>query len=246
MPIYRAPKEDGNFVQVLNSVVRDPRISYRAVGVFVRSLSNIDEWVMTAEELRGVRDAKGGENNREGRDAIESALDELRAYGYRIVTTNRDKKGRFTRSIDLIEMPATPAPGIPLADTPGLDPHESDHQPSEDRISVSQAILEDQLEEQIEDYENIQSSKNSKEDVIEPRDLLLQEEVLEKRFNQLVHQYEDEFEVKRYLGPFWSSILSETPVVLSSTRPGAPCLTHGSVRDLRAATVGTRARSVLC
>lgn len=72
--IRRSERPDTHYTVIRNSVLRDSRLSYRARGVLCALLSRPDNWTVRAEQL--------AVDGREGRDAIRSALRELRDYGY--------------------------------------------------------------------------------------------------------------------------------------------------------------------
>ena len=59
-----------------SATVRDSRLSYRASGVLNRLLDNAEGYGMSAEQLAAERP------EREGRDAIRTALRELKEAGY--------------------------------------------------------------------------------------------------------------------------------------------------------------------
>lgn len=63
-----------NFTGILNSALRDKRLSYRAKGILAACLSHSDGFEFTKEWIL--------EHGTEGRDAVISALKELRAHGY--------------------------------------------------------------------------------------------------------------------------------------------------------------------
>lgn len=65
---------DGAFVMIANATLRDPRLSYRAKGVLAACLTHTADFSLT----RGWIDSHGTE----GRDAITSAIHELRQLGY--------------------------------------------------------------------------------------------------------------------------------------------------------------------
>jgi len=101
-------------------LVRDPRLSYRALGVAVRLLSNAPGYAMTSLDLAKERD------NGEGRDAIRTALGELEAAGYLLRTWKRLPTGQcVTKTVVtdqpvLRDRPFPPAPENPFsAPAPG-------------------------------------------------------------------------------------------------------------------------------
>lgn len=76
------------FTVILNSALRDSRMSHRARGILCACLSH-------AENFRFNRDWIVS-NGTEGRDAVISALKELRELGYLENTKTRDASGRVT------------------------------------------------------------------------------------------------------------------------------------------------------
>lgn len=78
---------EGHFTQVPNEWVRDERLSRRARGLLVEIMSHRVGWHVTVAGLQ-----KAGV---EGRDAIKSALAELKEHGYLRVSQSRGDGGRF-------------------------------------------------------------------------------------------------------------------------------------------------------
>jgi hypothetical protein len=95
--IIRGPRPDAGFVLVRNEVARDPRLSFRARGLLVSILSRPDNWETNSTQL--AREAK------EGRDAIRSALNELKAAGYLVHTKRRDEKGHWITTTTVYDTP---------------------------------------------------------------------------------------------------------------------------------------------
>ena len=128
MSIIRSPRLESNFSVISNSVIRDNRLSYRARGVLLEILSRPDNWRVSGDSL-----ARSG---KEGRDAILTALKELRDCGYIRTVTNRLPNGTF-ETINYVydspqdvvpspENPTTasveaPRPGKPTPGKPQLD-----------------------------------------------------------------------------------------------------------------------------
>jgi biotin operon repressor len=128
MSIIRSPRLESNFSVMSNSVIRDSRLSYRARGVLLEILSRPDNWRVSGDSL-----ARTG---KEGRDAILTALKELRDCGYIRTVTNRLPNGTFETvnyvydsPQDVVPSPENPTtvgveaprPGKPTPGKPQLD-----------------------------------------------------------------------------------------------------------------------------
>lgn len=107
-------------VFMLRETLRDARLSYRARGILLRLLDNVDGFGMTSEDLA----AEG----REGRDAVRSALRELTIAGYLVKHPKLDGTRRFAGAEIWVYNtaqtapgnggPENPAPGNPAAGNP--------------------------------------------------------------------------------------------------------------------------------
>lgn len=106
--IIRAPRPARGWTEIQNDTLRDARLSYRARGVLARLLSNADGWRMTAVEL-------AGESPREGRQAILTALRELREAGYIVQTRHQGEAGRWRTETVVYDTPQE-STGIRLPD----------------------------------------------------------------------------------------------------------------------------------
>jgi len=85
------------YVAVDNAVAEDRRLSFRARGVLVYLLAKPDGWAFSAERI--ARDGS------EGREAVRSALAELRACGYYRVTRERGDGGRVVMVTEVSDTP---------------------------------------------------------------------------------------------------------------------------------------------
>ncbi len=129
MSIVRAPRPSRHYTVLRDDLLRDKNLSFRALGVLVEILSRPDNWQTRAETLAAGR--------KEGRDAVRTALAELRAAGYLVQQKVRGPDGRIA-TISFIydtpqEQPATgdgstgagfpgvgkPGAGLPAAGFPG-------------------------------------------------------------------------------------------------------------------------------
>ena len=116
MSIIRSPRLESNFSVMSNAVIRDSRLSYRARGVLLEILSRPDNWRVSGDSL-----ARSG---KEGRDAILTALKELRDCGYIRMVKIRKEDGTFETTNYVYDSPqdvsvgVTPSPEIPTAVQP--------------------------------------------------------------------------------------------------------------------------------
>lgn len=97
--IEAAPRRHKDIVD--RQLIRDPRLSLRALGVAVRLLSNAAGFKMTSIELARERP--------EGRDAVRTALKELETFGYLRRIRTRLQNGQWvTHMVISDELPPTP------------------------------------------------------------------------------------------------------------------------------------------
>ena len=80
--------EGAPFAQISNEALRDSRLSFRARGILAMVLSHSGEWHATREWI-------ARQSGHEGRQAIQTALNELTAYGYRRVHKERGQGGAW-------------------------------------------------------------------------------------------------------------------------------------------------------
>ena len=102
MSIIRSPRLESNFSVISNSVIRDSRLSYRARGVLLEILSRPDNWRISGDSL-----ARSG---KEGRDAILTALKELRDCGYIRTVVQRLPNGTFETNNYVFDTPQDVVP----------------------------------------------------------------------------------------------------------------------------------------
>jgi hypothetical protein len=97
--IRRAERPVDGFTVIRNSVLRDDRLSYRARGLLVAILSRPDNWRVSRDRLA----AEG----REGRDAVNTALNELEAAGYLQRVSTQHPDGRWTTELVVHDTPVS-------------------------------------------------------------------------------------------------------------------------------------------
>jgi hypothetical protein len=121
--IVRAPRED-RFTILNRSIISDPRLSFRALGLLTFILDKPDDWRIEAE---GLASGEG----REGRDAVRAALKELRSFGYLRTTKTQDDRGRWVTETFVYDVAqeltedgnpglGEPAPGEPAVGEPAV------------------------------------------------------------------------------------------------------------------------------
>lgn len=111
MSIQRVPEVP--FAQIANSALRDKRLSFKARGVLALVLSNIGEWEASLRWLENQSD-------KDGKRAIQGALNELTELGYREVRYESRNQKVFT----IVEWRHIPCPPQNVTST-NCDGHES-------------------------------------------------------------------------------------------------------------------------
>jgi biotin operon repressor len=136
MSIIRSPRLESNFSVISNSVIRDSRLSYRARGVLLEILSRPDNWRVSGDSL-----SRGG---KEGRDAILTALKELRDCGYIRTVKQRKESGTFETINYVYDTPQQASVTVlPTPENPTLvEPHPEKPTPGKPQL-VNQGSLEE-------------------------------------------------------------------------------------------------------
>lgn len=94
--INRVP--DVPYAQIANSALRDSSLSFRARGILALVLSNAGEWKASRGWLESQSD-------KEGREAVQRALNELTEKGYRIVHKEQDALGKWSSWVEWTHAP---------------------------------------------------------------------------------------------------------------------------------------------
>jgi hypothetical protein len=92
------------FAQIANNALRDKRLSFKARGVLAMVLSYSGEW-------DSPRDWLEQQSDKDGRDAIQSALNELTDLGYRTVVKKQKADGTWTTEAHWFHTPEEPTEG---------------------------------------------------------------------------------------------------------------------------------------
>lgn len=94
---------ESDYVQIPNEWVRDKRLSRRARGLLAEITSHRAGWHITLRSLVA--------NGPEGRDAIRSAINELRERGYLALVQNRGEGNKFAEVEYVLQDPAEAGDG---------------------------------------------------------------------------------------------------------------------------------------
>jgi hypothetical protein len=121
--VLRVHRHRRDFTVLGNPTLRDGRLSFRARGVLAFLLSQPDGYPVNAAEI-----ARQG---KEGRDAIETAIRELRACGYVLRRKEQNDRGQWVTYTDVFEVPEQPQQtatdnGFSGAGADATEPWESD------------------------------------------------------------------------------------------------------------------------
>ena len=160
MAIFRVEKNQ-NYTTVSNYHLRDANLTLKAKGLLTQMLSLPEEWDYTLTGLAQI--------NREGKDAIRSAVQELEQAGYIIRRQTHDSAGNFAGNEYIIhEQPTTlptaqayaeygPEEEAPLSENPTTVP--SSENPSTEKPSTENPT---QLNKDISSKDNKRKNKKKK------------------------------------------------------------------------------------
>jgi len=105
-------KVRSNFTTLPNDLIRDPRISWKALGILVFVLSLPDNFRLRLSHLAKQKETSG-------RDATRTGLKELQQAGYLRIQRERGERGKFTHTTWLVtDRPGDLEPDSPRSDFP--------------------------------------------------------------------------------------------------------------------------------
>ena len=96
MSIQRVPEVP--FAQIANSALRDRRLSFRARGILALVLSNVGEW-------EAGRNWIVNQSDKDGKAAVQAALNELTELGYRVVVKRSEGYKGVTSVVEWYHLP---------------------------------------------------------------------------------------------------------------------------------------------
>ena len=161
MAIFRVEKNQ-NYTTVSNYHLRDANLTLKAKGLLTQMLSLPEEWDYTLTGLAQI--------NREGKDAIRTAVQELEQAGYIIRRQTHDSAGNFAGNEYIIhEQPTTlptaqayaeygPEEESPLSENPTTDAPSLEN-PSSEKPSTENPT---QLNKDISSKDNKRKNKKKK------------------------------------------------------------------------------------
>ena len=138
MPVFRVEKNKG-YTVMSNFHLRDKRLSLKAKGLLSQILSLPEDWDYTLSGLCHI--------NRESKDAIRSAVNELERAGYIERHQTTDEGGKFSSNEYIIhESPLVTPPSLdkPSSENPTTDKPTTENptQLNKDRVINDQSITD--------------------------------------------------------------------------------------------------------
>lgn len=112
MSTIRRRRPRVEFAQLPNAALRDYRLSWRARGLLAELLSYPPGYEISVDEL--VRRARQVSGATEGREAMRTAVRELKSVGYIVSTRRQDERGRWITEVEVTDDPAYELPNPPL------------------------------------------------------------------------------------------------------------------------------------
>lgn len=164
------------FAQIANEAIRDKRLSFRARGILALVLSHSEDWEATRDWLLT-------QTEKEGRAAVQTALNELSDLGYRVVEKSQNEGGLWATIVHWKHLPETDSPTDGDTDRP------------ETRLSDNTAVNKNTITEHHKEHhkKNTSSSADANDDA-NP-----EAERLANLFSQLL----TDLNVKHQIGKQW-------------------------------------------
>lgn len=114
MGVIRVQKNN-NYVVMNKTALHDPRLSWKAKGLHAYMLSMPDDWKFYDDELE--------KHAKDGKDALKSAIKELKQYGYMRRERRKNEQGKFEWETVVYEEPYTENPSMekPSMEKPSME-----------------------------------------------------------------------------------------------------------------------------
>jgi len=140
--IIRIQKRDNPFVQIDKRPLEDERLSWKAKGLLAHLLCKPDTWEISVADLVS--------RSKDGREAVQSALRELKQLGYATLESKRGEGGRLLGKTWVIyELPTDGKPGF--RSTTDERENRLTGKPSNGKSATSNNILEERIDEEREE-----------------------------------------------------------------------------------------------
>ena len=137
--IIRGKLPDKNYTVIENAILRDESLSYRARGVLASILSRPENWTTSVKGLMGP--------GTEGRDAIETAVKELQAAGYMVLSKHQNERGLWSSQWTVYDSPQ-PVPENPVPVNRSLENRSLENRVS-DNQGLKQVLEKKTVEEEV-------------------------------------------------------------------------------------------------
>ncbi|MED4359451.1 DnaD domain-containing protein [Geobacillus stearothermophilus] len=114
MGVIRVQK-NSNYVVMNKTALHDPRLSWKAKGLHAYMLSMPDDWKFYDDELE--------KHAKDGKDALKSAIKELKQYGYMRRERRQNEQGKFEWETIVYEEPYMEKPSMekPSMEKPSME-----------------------------------------------------------------------------------------------------------------------------
>lgn len=182
MAVFRVEK-DTNYTTMCNYHLRDRNLSLKAKGLLSLFLSLPDEWHYSVKGIVAIC--------KEGKDGINSTLQELERYGYLIRRQMRQSGGKMGETEYVIF--EQPQPEKPYADNPDTGEPDADKPRTENPPQINKDITstEETNTEQIKERESKRPVRHKHGQY---RNVLLSDEEMEKLMREFPNDYQKRIE----------------------------------------------------
>ncbi len=146
--IFRVIK-NRNFTQIHNSLLHDTRLSLKTKGLLCVMLSLPDTWDFHRDHIQSL--------SSDGKDSLNTAIQEARKFGYITIGHIRDERGRIQNWVMAVyETPGSldtqevcPEPGFPHLDNPDLvkPPYSNTNKKTNTKTTATSAAVVDNFKE---------------------------------------------------------------------------------------------------
>jgi hypothetical protein len=135
MPLIRGHHSfDDKYTQIPNDWLRDTRLGLKSIGLLAQIMSHSPGWEMSISSL--------SKQNKNGRDSIRGAIQELEQFGYLVRTQQRVENNRYGEIVYITNDP-TPV-DFPLSGNPSTGKPSTENPTHKNNIFKEEQLLEQQ------------------------------------------------------------------------------------------------------